>query len=436
MRRKYFTILLFFSFLSTLQTQSLYYPPLTGDTWATVNPQELGWCPESIDTLIRFAEANDSKSLIILKDGRIALERYFGTYTRDSVWYWASAGKSLAAFLVGAAQEDEYLQIQDSTAAYLGEGWTNCPPEEENRIRIIHQITMTTGLEDQLEDLGGNVFCLEPECLQCLTEPGTRWAYHNAPYRLVLDVLESATGLDINVFTRLRLGNQIGMRGGWFNYVYYSKARDMARFGLLVLGKGVWNGKAILADTAYFNQMLRPSQQLNPSYGYLWWLNGQDSYKLPGLQFDFPGPLVPEAPADMAAALGLNDQKIYVVPSEGLVVVRQGDSAGGVRPAASSFDNELWKRIADLKCGTVSTAPPPFSLPIDLFPNPSSGAATIRMPDPIEHLILWDSRGRRLRELSPHSREIQLDLTGLPKGIYLLQVRTKNGAGRGRMVKE
>ena len=117
---------------------------MTGDTWATVDPLELGWCPERIDTLVHFAEANNSKSLIILKDGRIALERYFGNYTRESVWYWASAGKRLAAFLVGAAQEDEYLGIQDSTAVYQGRGWTSCTPEEENRIRVIHQVTMTT----------------------------------------------------------------------------------------------------------------------------------------------------------------------------------------------------------------------------------------------------------------------------------------------------
>ena len=49
----------------------------------------------------------------------------------------------------------------------------------------------------------------------------------------------------------------------------------MARFGLLILNKGNWDGNQIMTDTNYFNQMLNSSQSLNESYGYLWWLNGK-----------------------------------------------------------------------------------------------------------------------------------------------------------------
>lgn len=66
---------------------------------------------------------------------------------------------------------------------------------------------------------------------------------------------------------------------------------------------------------------------------------------LPQTQFSFNGQLTPNAPADMYAALGKNDQKIYVVPSQKLVVIRMGDSAGNVQLAVSSFDNELWGRL-------------------------------------------------------------------------------------------
>jgi hypothetical protein len=55
--------------------------------------------------------------------------------------------------------------------------------------------------------------------------------------------------------------------------------------------------------------------------------------------------LFPNAPADLYAALGKNDQKLYVVPSQKLVVVRMGESAGNVQLAASSFDNELWGKL-------------------------------------------------------------------------------------------
>ena len=55
---------------------------------------------------------------------------------------------------------------------------------------------------------------------------------------------------------------------------------------------------------------------------------------------------------DLVAALGKNDQKIYVVPSLNMVVVRQGNAAGGIAAAASSFDNQLWSRLMDMECLT------------------------------------------------------------------------------------
>ena len=106
----------------------------------------------------------------MLKDGKIAIEKYFGTFTKDSLWYWASAGKTLTAFLVGQAQEDGLLSIGDSTSKYLGVGWPGLTPEQERKITIRHQLTMTTGLDDGLEDN----HCTLDSCLQFLAEPGTR----------------------------------------------------------------------------------------------------------------------------------------------------------------------------------------------------------------------------------------------------------------------
>ncbi len=137
------------------------------------------------------------------------------------------------------------------------------------------------------------------------------------------------------------------MNGIWIktansNNVFYSNARSMARFGLLMLNKGKWDATTILSDTTYFNSQVNTSQNFNVSYGYLTWLNGKNSYMVPGSQIVLPGYLIPNAPADMYAALGKNDQKIYVVPSQQLVVIRMGESAGGFSPALSGFDNELW----------------------------------------------------------------------------------------------
>jgi CubicO group peptidase (beta-lactamase class C family) len=56
---------------------------------------------------------------------------------------------------------------------------------------------------------------------------------------------------------------------------FATTARDLARFGLLILADGQWQDKPVIADREFLHAALRPSEKLNPSYGYLWWLNGQ-----------------------------------------------------------------------------------------------------------------------------------------------------------------
>ena len=79
-------------------------------------------------------------------------------------------------------------------------------------------------------------------------------------------------------------------------------------------------------------------------------MNGKSSYHLPQTQLQFSGSLIPNAPDDMYAALGKNDQKIYIVPSKKLVIIRMGDVANPDNPtfALSGFDNELWSKLNDL----------------------------------------------------------------------------------------
>ena len=74
---------------------------------------------------------------------------YSGTkpFDKNTQWYWASAGKSLTATLVGIAQTEGKLNIEKPTAAYLGAGWTSMSTEKEQLITVKNQLTMTTGLE-------------------------------------------------------------------------------------------------------------------------------------------------------------------------------------------------------------------------------------------------------------------------------------------------
>ena len=91
-----------------LTGQSLYFPPIGPGAWDTISPASLGWCPDRIDSLIDFVGSRNSKAFIILQDGKIVIEHYYGTFTQDSLWYWASAGKTLTAMLTGIAPKRLY----------------------------------------------------------------------------------------------------------------------------------------------------------------------------------------------------------------------------------------------------------------------------------------------------------------------------------------
>lgn len=327
-------------------TAKLYFPPITGTTWQTSTVASLGWDQTQLDALYPYLESVGTKAFIILKDGKIVTEHYFGTFTADSLWYWASAGKTVTAMMIGIAQHDGLININNKTSTYIGTGWTSAPLDKENLITIKNQLTMTTGLDDGVADPD----CTLPGCLVYKADAGTRWAYHNATYTLLDSVIEKASGLTFNAYFQQKIRNKIGMNGLWIksphsNNVYYSNARSMARFGLLMLNKGTWDGIPILADTSYFNSQINTSQNLNLSYGYLTWLNGKASSMLPQTQIVFPVSIIPNAPADLYAALGKNDQKVYVVPSQKLVVIRMGNSAGGVNLAGDDFDNTLWGKL-------------------------------------------------------------------------------------------
>ncbi|MEM7106142.1 MAG: serine hydrolase [Bacteroidota bacterium] len=394
--------------------QDLYFPPENG-VWETIDPASLNWCADSLTALQSYLDEKGTKSFIILKDGKIALEWYFDNFTENSLWYWASAGKSLRSMMVGIAQEEGLLNISDSVSQYLGDGWTNCSMTDEHKITIWNQLTMTSGLDDGIVD----PHCTDPECLDCIAEPGTRWAYHNGPYTLLTDVLEAASGMTINQYYASRIGDKIGAGGLWidggFNNIMWSNARDMARYGLLVLAGGTWDTTPVLTDMDFYNAMINTSQDLNKSYGYLWWLNGKGEYMLPGIQLVIPFDLLVNAPDDMFAALGRDDQKIYVVPSQNLVVIRQGEAAGSILPTLSGFDNTVWAKISTLNCMTTSTSHIDESQVITVFPNPASEYISV---ESAQNLELLNLTGVSINTVQSN----RMDVSQYPPGMYFLRI--------------
>lgn len=322
--------------------QAMYFPALTGDVWETKTVADLGWNQDAVQPLLDFLGETHAKGFIITVNGRIVMENYFNGHDDATPWYWASAGKTLTASMTGIAQQQGLLDINAPVSDYLGQGWTSLPASEEAQIKVRHLLTMTSGLDDENED-----DCVSPDCLVYLADAGTRWAYDNV-YVKLQDVVAAASAQSWNTYFNAQLRDKIGMTGTFVQTgdlsVYWSTTRSMARFGLLALNNGKWDTTQVIPQ-AFHHDASTPSQNINDSYGYLWWVNGESSYHLPQSQDEFPGSLIPDAPSDMYMALGLNDQKIYVIPSKKMVVVRMGEQAEESNFALSEYDDHLWEKI-------------------------------------------------------------------------------------------
>jgi len=308
----------------------------------------VGWDPVALQAALDFAGRRATTAMVVVVGGRVMAQQSWGAdlgFARDI----ASAQKSVVALLVGNLVDAGTMQVDEPVATYLGRGWSKATAAQEDAIRVRHLLTMTSGLADDLTFEAA---------------AGTLWRYNTNAYQQLPRVVEAVRGDAIDAVTRAELFDPIGVSAtsrwrdrpgpgplsvdpnGRRIQGLVMTAPDMARVGLLVARRGSWDGRAVLTDPGYLAAALASSQQLNPSYGYLWWLNGQQSHVLPGPPVRTPGPLVPDAPDDLVAALGKDDQKIYVCRSLDVVVTRIGGSAGPRSLGAlSGFDTELWRRI-------------------------------------------------------------------------------------------
>lgn len=355
---------LFFGFCSVLIIPSLchaaegiYFPPENG-AWETIDPASVGWDPAKLEKLISAVGEQKSSGLLILLNGKILAEKYwpFENYGNENVQMVrmmrgnnnqghsiedvASAQKSISALIVGIAQEKGLLSIKDPVDKYLGKAWSRASPEQEARITVKHLLSMSSGLKDDLT---------------YEAPAGTRWRYNTTAYSHSMHVASAASGLTAREMVARWLSKPLGMndsdwilRDGMEDadikdtniFGFATTNRDLARVGLMVLNGGKWADKTIVSDKQYLHELSHPSQPMNPSYGYLWWLNGQSTVRAgDGLEAK-PGPLIKEAPADLFAAQGALQRKLYVVPSMNLVITRLGN-----QPKTNDFNNQFWKGL-------------------------------------------------------------------------------------------
>src|SRR5579871_3428954 len=290
---------------SAFAAGNLYFPPVRDAAWERIEPAKAGWDRAAIEAALDLAGARRSTAVVVLYNGRILAERQWDpdrqrlspqfaferTGDGQTLEDVASTQKSVATTLFGVAQHKGLIRLDDPAQKYLGTGWSKTTPEQEKKILMRHLLTMTSGLTDGL--------AFE-------AEPGTKWRYNSYAYQKTMRALAKAAGKPENELTRQWLTGPIAMsHSNWRERTqlpgllgFITCARDLARFGLMIQAQGEWDGRTIVADKAYLRQMLTPSQPLNPSYGYLWWLNGHEGLRANGAR---AGKLAPSAPDDMVA---------------------------------------------------------------------------------------------------------------------------------------
>ncbi|MEI9933120.1 MAG: serine hydrolase [Rhizomicrobium sp.] len=247
----------------------------------------------------------------------------------------ASQQKSFVSMLAAIGIDKGLLDIAKPVSAYIGNGWSKVTFDKETQIRVVDLLTMSSGLKTD--------FTYD-------TPPGMSFLYNTPVYAVTKRVLATAAKQPLETITHDWLTAPAGMNDTSWRVRPAALAdagnptglvtspRDVAKFGQIVLDGGIAaDGKRIVSETQLKAMFTRSGT--NPAYGRLWWLNGS-RYAIKPLATRVEGPLIPAAPADLVAALGLLDRKLYVVPSQKLIVVRMGAAAPD-----KDFDQQLWLRL-------------------------------------------------------------------------------------------
>lgn len=306
--------------------------------------------PGAMQEVLDYAQAQKTTGFLIVRDRRTVLEKnwpappdaaqfrafaYETTPDGALLEDVASQQKSFIAMLVAIAVDRKLIDVERPVSHYIGAGWSKASPGQERAIRVIHLLTMSSGLGEKFD---------------VQAPPGTVFFYNTPVYAVLKRVLATAAKQPLETLSHDWLTAPAGMtntawrkRPAAFADVanptgLVTCPRDVARFGQVVLDAGkAANGRRIVSEAGLKAMFVRSAT--NPAYGRLWWLNG--SAETVRGDRRIPGPLIPAAPADTVAALGALDRKLYVVPSKKLVVVRMGLAAPD-----RDFDQQLWLRLA------------------------------------------------------------------------------------------
>lgn len=280
------------------------------DVWQAADPVSLGMDADQLSGLESEITANygNMNGIVIVKNGFLTYEKYFNGCGPDDAQHVASVTKTVLSVLVGMAVKAGLIRdVNQKVLDFFPEYTLDRDHPIKKEITLRHLLTMTAPypFEDWQEPL--DKLCMQPDwveyTLQMLGENGEPgvFKYSTAGAHLLSAILTRATGQSAREFANEVLFGPIGMRtipdypmenfgfdelfgakvkgwvkdpsrnstGGWGLTL---TPRDMARFGLLCLNRGMWDGRELVPES-----WMLESTAMNPNhYGYLWWLREEE----------------------------------------------------------------------------------------------------------------------------------------------------------------
>lgn len=306
-------------------------------TVASANPQPFVlhdlYNKHNIDSAaLKYIQEKNTRAFIVIKDGRLLHEQYWGNFTVHNYCNSFSVAKSIVSILIGIAIDEKIIDSYDVPIKnYLGR-FSN---SVDTTITIRHLLEMSAGFkwgEKYSKPLGkiaasyyGKDLKKVTRKLKSTKKPGEYYEYQSVCTQLLAFILEKATNKKIHLYAAEKLWQPLGCESSalWsldrkngnakvyccFNAI----ARDFAKIGQLVLNKGKWNGKHIISEQnldASFGPALYLKDEHNQNvdyYGLHWWLANYKNMKIP-------------------YARGILGQYILIIPDKNMVVVRLGET--------------------------------------------------------------------------------------------------------------
>lgn len=284
---------------------------------------------EQCAAAIRLSDANRGVSVLVLDHGKPVCERYTGGSSADAYELW-SGTKSFIGILAAAAVQDGLMALDERASATLTE-WQADPVKTTITLRQL--LSMASG---QPSKIGLPPTYRGALGVALVAAPGARFIYGATPMQTFGEVMRRklvARGQsgDLSVYLGKRVLDPIGLRykswrrGPDGNVLtpqgLAMTAREWAKLGEFVRAGGKVGGKAIV-DPATFAALFA-SSPANPSYGLTWWLPHPSLVPDPVTATTDIGRRADELPRDLVVAAGAGDQRLYVIPSLGLTIVRQ-----------------------------------------------------------------------------------------------------------------